>query len=82
MTEHELKILPEFFDAVVHGVKTFELRKNDRNFAVGDILLLKEWKHEYTGREVYVRVKYILKDCIFAGLIPGYVIMAITVIPQ
>lgn len=32
---HELKILPEYFDAVMSGVKTFEVRKNDRSYGVG-----------------------------------------------
>lgn len=34
--EHALKILPEYFEDVVIGKKTFELRKNDRGFALGD----------------------------------------------
>lgn len=29
---HELKILPEYFEAVVSGNKRFEIRKNDRNY--------------------------------------------------
>ena len=33
---HELKILPEYFWQVWHGNKTFELRKNDRNYNAGD----------------------------------------------
>jgi len=74
---HDLKILPEFYQAVINGTKTFELRKDDRGFAVGDILLLREWEHEYTGRQTQKVVKYILKNCIFDGLMPGYVIMAI-----
>ncbi len=41
---HEVKILPEYFDAVEKGVKTWEYRFNDRNYAVGDVLILHEWK--------------------------------------
>ena len=60
---HELKILPEYFDAVRSREKTFELRKNDRGFKVGDYLHLKEWDGEkYTGREVTRYVNYILYD--------------------
>ena len=40
----ELKILPEYFEAVKSGKKTFELRKNDRDFCVGDILILRGGK--------------------------------------
>lgn len=43
---HELKIWPEFFKAVVDGRKRHELRKWDRPFCVGDLILLKEWDPE------------------------------------
>jgi len=58
--KHELKILPEFFAAVVADRKRFEIRKNDRHFQVGDVLLLKEWDQDrgYTGRSVRRVVTY------------------------
>ncbi|EKE9396612.1 DUF3850 domain-containing protein, partial [Listeria monocytogenes] len=47
---HELKILSEYFWDIAEGRKTFEIRKNDRNFQVGDYLILKEFKEEkHTG---------------------------------
>ena len=36
MKIHELKTLPEYFDAVFMGKKNFEIRKNDRDYKVGD----------------------------------------------
>lgn len=36
--KHELKILRPFADAISRGEKTFEVRKNDRNFEAGDIV--------------------------------------------
>ena len=60
--EHELKILPEYFVAVAKGLKTFEIRKNDRNFEVGDILILNEihyYSRNSTGRSVEKKVTYI-----------------------
>ena len=60
--EHRLKSWPEFFRAVRTGDKTFEVRKNDRAFAVGDLLILAEWDPEaraFTGRTQSVRVTYL-----------------------
>lgn len=73
MATHELKTWPEYFEEVWADTKGFELRKDDRNFQVGDTLVLREWKpvsEKYTGREVPVTVTYILKD--FPGIEPGY----------
>lgn len=42
-THHKLKIHPPFFASVKRGDKPFEIRKNDRNFKVGDVLELEEW---------------------------------------
>lgn len=58
---HELKILPEYYNAVVSGDKTFEIRENDRNYTVGDMLLLKEYNSEskkYTGQKIRKEICY------------------------
>lgn len=63
MTTHDLKIWPEYFRDVLLGVKSFEVRKNDRDFEVGDELRLREWIPEieqYTGQWILVNVTYIL----------------------
>jgi len=63
MTTHELKIWPQYFKAVVSKKKRFEYRKNDRDFQVGDMLILKEYypkKDTYSGKEIKVIVTYIL----------------------
>ncbi len=39
---HELKIQPKYFNAVLMGTKNFEIRKNDRDYHVGDRLWLRE----------------------------------------
>lgn len=83
--EHELKTDSEVFEAVMLGVKPWEIRKNDRGYEVGDILNLRETKYTgiemsqgkaliYTGREVKVRVMYILPGPIY-DLIDGWCVM-------
>ena len=41
MIIHKLKLSADYYDDSASGVKTFEIRKNDRNFRVGDILELR-----------------------------------------
>lgn len=81
---HSLKTWPEYFEAILSGAKTFEFRKNDRNFQVGDTLRLREYSpgpDEYTGREVDRLVTYMLSGDDFTpctiGLRAGYVVMSL-----
>lgn len=41
--QHVLKTWPGPFSAVLSGIKTHEVRKNDRLFALGDVLVLREF---------------------------------------
>lgn len=62
MKVHKLKILPEYYNAQIEGKKNFEIRKNDRNFQIGDWLLLKEYNpkiKKFTERKVMVEITYI-----------------------
>jgi hypothetical protein len=38
---HELKIMDDRLQAIIENRKTFEIRYNDRDYQVGDILLLR-----------------------------------------
>lgn len=69
MKVKELKTDKTPFDDVCSHRKTFEIRKDDRNFCKGDLLLLRETVHtgqqmaaglplEYTSRWVLVRVSH------------------------
>lgn len=79
MKEHNLKIWPEFLDDLVMRRKKFEVRKNDRNFQVGDHLILQVWNpetEEYDGRFVSYDITYILEGGQF-GIEDGYVCMSL-----
>ncbi len=63
MKTHELKCWPEYYDAVASGAKTFEIRKNDRDYQVGDTLILRRYNpvsKEYTGESLVRTVTYII----------------------
>ena len=72
---HELKIKPAYFNVVHNGDKSFEVRKKDRNYKVGDYLALNEYNGGYTGRTALVKVKYILDNNNYCK--SGFVIMGI-----
>lgn len=75
---HAVKQLPRHFDDVQKGKKTFEVRKNDRPYAVGDLLALNEYNAEeqrYTGRSMLCYIDYILNDVEYCK--EGYIVMSI-----
>ena len=72
----KLKLAKMFFEDVRLGRKSFELRKNDRDYQIGDILELREMDNgEPTGRVIEKEITYILEG--FAGLKEGYCILAL-----
>ena len=81
---HELKTWPSAFEAILRGDKTHEWRKNDRDYQVGDQLLLEEYnpapfEHAggYTERQVKVEVTYITENF---GVPNGWCAMSIKVL--
>lgn len=76
---HQIRLAKTYFDDVANGIKTFELRKNDRGYKKGDILEMMEFADgKNTGRMVKVLVTYILED--YTGIEDGYCIMATTLL--
>jgi len=75
---HEIRIASIYYDDVITGKKTFELRKNDRGYKVGQLLSMNEFTEgRYTGRTVEAEITYMLEG--FAGLQEGYCILGIKV---
>jgi hypothetical protein len=60
---HELKSWPQYFEATLDGTKNFELRKNDRDYQAGDLVVLREYEpgmDRYTGRYQVHEITYVL----------------------
>ena len=77
---HELKTWPIVYQDLIDGKKRFEYRINDRDFQVGDRLLLKEWlAGKYTGRSCLVKVVHSIRGPNY-NVPCNYIIMSIEVI--
>lgn len=81
---HELKTDPLMFERILTGVKTFELRKDDRGYQAGDVLVLREYdlhkphecddlkcsQNRWTGRALHKQIGFVAKGT-FYGLALG-----------
>lgn len=59
------KAVPELFEKVLSGEKTFDVRLDRFMCKPGDVLWLREWdpkNQEYTGRDVKKKVTFVLKS--------------------
>jgi len=71
---HDLKIAKTYFELAEKGIKSFELLFDDRDYLIGDTLILNEFvKKKLTGKRLSRRITYILRS--FKGLQTGYVIL-------
>ena len=88
MKLHELKILHQYLIDVTLGTKTFELRKNDRDYQVGDLIRFidigeddtrttKCWYEPHIDENQLYRITYVLKNVEKYGLDKDYCILAI-----
>lgn len=85
---HAVKATPQYFADIISSKKTFEVRKNDRDYKENDYIALNEYalrkgspeNNRYTGRSVLFRISYVLDNpeyCkegyVVLGIIPCYV---------
>lgn len=89
VSPHVLKTDPSPFDNVWDGIKTCEIRKDDRGYRIGDKLTLKRTKYSgaemaaggdlvFTGLEIDATVTHVLRGPVY-GLMDGWVILSIRV---
>ena len=86
--EHELKVWPTYFERLLDGNKTFEIRRDDRGFQPGDRLILREWDPVgvtvlfggvggYTGRKVVRTVGFVAKGTLFGLALGEYAVLSL-----
>ena len=85
MNWHYLKSLSKYFRAVEAGSKTFEIRKNDRHFKVGDKIVL--WEHKSENKKLMATGRFLIRKISHItafpdGLRPGYVVLGLRYTPQ
>ena len=76
LTDHHLKTLPLYFDAIQRGTKRFEVRWNDRGYKQGDVISLDEWdpqSRSFTGNSFLVLVEEVFPLDDVARSLEGYV---------
>lgn len=80
MINHVLKTESQYFWDIVACQKRFEVRLNDRDFRVGNILNLCEIdnRREFTGFRVDVKVEYILVNGQKVGIRDGYTVLGVS----
>ncbi len=77
---HRVKTISRFFQDCKRGLKTFELRQDDRNYQVGDVLIQEEWDGKfYTGEQIrhLITYKFSFEDMPKWGLREGWCILGI-----
>ena len=87
---HELKTWRIFFDDLASGMMTFNIRREDRDFGIGDIALFREWlptEDRFSGRETRKLITYVVHGGAgnfrpLAGLKPGYCVLGLAEVPE
>jgi len=78
---HNLKIVKPHFSHVRDRVKDYDIRFDDRDYMVGDLLVLHEYRHpdkatlSPTGETITRKIKHILRR--FKGLQAGYIVLGL-----
>lgn len=74
---HAVKIETEYFNKIIKGKKSYDIRKNDMDYVAGDCIALNEYKRgEYTGRFILTCIVSIDECPLY--LDSGYVILQLS----
>jgi hypothetical protein len=89
---HDLKVWPPYFDRILDGSKTFEIRRNDRDYQPGELLRLSEYNPDgdhdtcadencrtrrYTGRTLNKRIGFVVTGTLFGLDLGPYAVLSL-----
>lgn len=86
MKTHEVRSWTDFFSSLASGDRQFDLRKNDRDYKVGDIIKFREYDDragKFTGAELRRRITHVMEGVGAGSITPlhglqrGYVILSL-----
>lgn len=79
MRFHILKVKDIYFNDILIGFKTFELRKNDRDYHVNDLIHFVDIRNREFDKDMYnvFQITYVLKDVPEYGLHKDYCVLGI-----
>lgn len=80
MTTHVLKSWPAYFQPILDGHKTFDIRRFDRPFVVGDYVEFREYDprtETETGRSTTRSIIFIQASDPSRALLDGFVILGL-----
>lgn len=81
---HQIKCWPDYFTPTQNGDKPFEVREDDRNYRVGDLLIIREWNpetEEFTDRVAIRKITYKLQGGQL-GIKDSYCVLGIKTIEE
>jgi len=67
---------------IARGKKTFDVRVNDRNYKVGDLLVLQGWSdadYAYTNKTIQAEIQWIELGGFNQGIYRGFCVLGIKV---
>lgn len=85
MTVHKLKTWPAYFGLLATREKTFEIRRNDRDYQTGDTIIAQEWdfnEQAYTGRELHYRVGFVATGALFGLNLAEHAVLSLVPVEQ
>lgn len=77
---HHLKCVDPYFTDVWEGRKTFEIRRNDRDYQIGDVVILQRYDPRlstWLSGVIVAKVGYVLEHAEAFGVAKGYVVLSL-----